>query len=152
MPALKTYDITIGDDITLRMRLTSRALAAFIAKHGVKDVAPVVSVLNAANHIDAQIALFTAALKCDPSNAIQDGAELIDILTDEGKGDSYRRELIACLADSCGLIEAGRLPDIRSAMLYNESSVMDNVIAILRREQLDDDTQAPAEATTENPT
>lgn len=149
MASLKTYDITLEDNTVLRLRLTSRALSNYIKAHGIDGAAPVVSVLNAVNSIDAQIALFTAALKCDSKNAIQDGAVLIDRLNDEDRGDAYRRGLITYLAAGAGLITLDKLSEVLEATVQDGEELLSKVLSFLRHEPFQSEASASAE---ENPT
>lgn len=150
--ALKTYDISLQDGTVLRMRLTSRALSAYLSKHGITGASPVVSVLSAVNDVEAQIALLTAALKCDPKNKIQDGAVLIDTVIDEGGAESDIRHMIGCLAAGCGLVKQDALEDVLEALEVDRTETLEKVISLLRREEdkpSDGDADSEGE---ENPT
>lgn len=147
--SLKTYDLELADGKVIQLRLTSRGIKAFEEKHGIKGAAPLVNVMNAVNSTEALIALLTTALKFPGApSQMQDGADLIDQLADEGKGEIYLRCLVVRLAVDCGLLETERFEEMNRAMQANHDDVVDAIGKLLRNEQEDDSSGE----TEENPT
>lgn len=133
---MKTYDLHLECGKTVSLRLTSRAISAFIKEHGINGAAPLVSVINAANSMEATIALLTAAMRYP--GAVQDmsvptGAELIDLLADEGRGDVYLKRLVVQLALDAGLLDGDAAAELAQAMADNSGIVVSQMAKLLRQ-------------------
>lgn len=145
--SLKTYELALASGKVVQLRLTSRGIKSFEEKHGIKGAAPLVNVMNAVNSTEAMIGLLTTALKFPGApSQMQDGADLIDQLADEGKGESFLRCLVVRLAVDSGLLEEERFEAMNAAMQANHDGIVETIGKLLRNEDVD------SEEDGENPT
>lgn len=148
---MKTFDLNLEGDKIVSLRLTSQALSKYIKEHGIPGAAPVVSVLNAVNDLDALMALLTAAMRYKGAVADKDiptGGELLDLLADEDRGDLYVRGLVVRLALDAGLLDEAGAHELEEAMAANSALVVSKVAQLLRLDGGD----APAQEEGANPT
>lgn len=149
---MKTHTISCGG-YELTLRLTARSLVAYIKAHGIGGVPPLTDIMSAVDSLDKQITLFTAALRhAGNDNEVQDGAALIDLLADEGKGDAYRRELIVALATDVGLLDPDQAVVLGLAAKNGSDVLADNLANVLRRKGVEPGADDSAPQTAENPT
>lgn len=147
--ARKMYEIELKDGTALRLRLTARALNAWLENHNLQGMAPVVGVLSAVDNFGAMSALFNAALKCDERNAIQSGDELIDTLIDDGKGMDYCRRLVVLLAAGCGLLAPSAVEQVLTDLDTSQAVKLQAIHSVLTGEPLPETAGGEEE---ENPT
>ena len=147
---MKTYEIQLNSGKTVTLRLTSRALSNYIKEHGLPGAAPLVSVMNAVNDMDALIALLTAAMRY-PSSVVDKelatGAELLDALADEDKGDVYIKGLVVQLARDAGLVDDQGAKELADAAGANSAQLVSKIAALLRLDGVEEEAQEE-----ENPT
>lgn len=151
--SLKTYELRLECGKTVHLRLTSRALSNFIEKHGIEGAAPVVSVINAVNSLEATIALLSAAMRYPGAVVDKDistGAELIDLLADEDKGDIFLKGLVVQLARDAGLLDDAGASELANAMGANSALVVTKIAQLLRLDGGGEESQTPEDG--ENPT
>ena len=138
------------DGKTVCLRLTTKAIGAFVLKHGMKDAPPIASVLGAMDNLDAKCDLLTGALTYpDNHNTIRSGDALLDMLADEGYTPEDINWMILDLAKQAGLVgqeDCGRLKEASQA---NTSSTVDKLVGLLRgtMDVTGGSSQEPAEAT-----
>lgn len=147
---MKTYEIQLNSGKTVTLRLTSRALSNYIKEHGLPGAAPLVSVMNAVNDMDALIALLTAAMRYPGSvvdKELATGAELLDALADEDKGDVYIKGLVVQLARDAGLVDDQGAKELADAAGANSAQLVSKIAALLRLDGVDEEAQEE-----ENPT
>lgn len=146
---MKTYEIQLNSGKTVTLRLTSRALSAYIKEHGLPGAAPLVSVMNAVNDMDALIALLTAAMRYPGAvvdKELATGAELLDALADEDKGDVYIKGLVVQLARDAGLVDDQGAKELADAAGANSTQLVSKIAALLRLDGVEEEAQE------ENPT
>ena len=147
---MKTYEIQLNSGKTVTLRLTSRALSNYIKEHGLPGAAPLVSVMNAVNDMDALIALLSAAMRYPGSvvdKEISTGAELLDALADEDKGDVYIKGLVVQLARDAGLVDDQGAKELADAAGANSAQLVSKIAALLRLDGVEEEAQEE-----ENPT
>lgn len=147
---MKTYEIQLNSGKTVTLRLTSRALSSYIKEHGLPGAAPLVSVMNAVNDMDALIALLSAAMRYPGAvvdKELATGAELLDALADEDKGDVYIKGLVVQLARDAGLVDDQGAKDLADAAGANSAQLVSKIAALLRLDGVDEEAQEE-----ENPT
>lgn len=130
--SLKTYELELQCGKVVQLRLTALGIKRFEKEHGIPGAAPVVNVMNAAGSMDTMIELLTTALKFNgaPRDQLQSGADLIDLLADEGKGEDFLLELVVELAADAGLLKAEDVPEMKEAMLANSIRVKRNIVKV----------------------
>ena len=150
---VKTIKLDEGKDVTLR--LTSKALCAFIKSHGVQDAPVMVSILSAIDNLESRIGLFTKALNhTDNKNTVKDGETLLDYLADLGYNRSDVNRLIMELAQEAGLVTREEMDSLLEAAEENGSNTLNSMVRLLKGEKLTPDIPG-AEGQTEakgNPT
>ena len=147
---MKTYEIQLNSGKTVTLRLTSRALSSYIKEHGLPGAAPLVSVMNAVNDMDALIALLSAAMRYPGAvvdKEVATGAELLDALADEDKGDVYIKGLVVQLARDAGLVDDKGAKDLADAAGANSAQLVSKIAALLRLDGVEEEAQEE-----ENPT
>lgn len=147
---MKTYEIQLNSGKAVTLRLTSRALSNYIKEHGLPGAAPLVSVMNAVNDMDALIALLTAAMRYPGSvvdKELATGAELLDALADEDKGDVYIKGLVVQLARDAGLVNDQGAKELADAAGANSAQLVSKIAALLRLDGVEEEAQEE-----ENPT
>lgn len=153
--SLNVHTIEAGGQ-ELTMRLSSKALCAFLEKHKIDGASALISVMGAIDDQAAKAALFTAALRHPGNkNTINDGNDLIDLLTDDGWGRDQLNGLVAQLAKDAGLLDAEEFMRMRNAVTINGGKMVDTLEKLLtgNREE-PETTQEPQSAPDagENPT
>lgn len=148
--ARRTFDIVLDDGSTYSLRLCAQGALNYVRKHGAPGAAPWISICTAADDLEAQIDLFHEALHypgCNPQNP--SGARFIDLLTDAGYGDAYRRELVVKIANDGGFLDREDAERILEALRSNAAATVDSALAALKGERT---AQQEAEEQTEDPT
>lgn len=150
---MRTYDIALEKG-EVQLRLTIAKLQKFLEKTGSADMAPLLGVLDAINNLDKKIQLLTAALTWagNPNkNVTLDGAELLDLLVDEGMTARDVDGVILELTQTAGLIDEAQREELTEALDMGREVLFDTICNGLAGKGLGSTEAGPAEAP-ENPT
>lgn len=131
MIELSTREVQLGGDVSVKLRLTTKAIGAHKLKYG-KDSPPLLSLLLALEDYDARIDLLGAALQYPGhQNPIRDGGELLDALTDAGYSPEDVDKLIVNLLGDCGLIGMTDLDKYQKAARANSDRITQRLLGLL---------------------
>lgn len=150
---MRTYDIALEKG-EVQLRLTMGKLQKYLEKTGSADMAPLLGVLDAINNLDKKIQLLTAALTWagNPNKPVTlDGAELLDLLVDEGMTARDVDGVILGLAENAGLIDGDQREELAGALEKGNSVLFGTICDGLSGKGLGSTEAAPAEEQ-ENPT
>lgn len=113
---MRCYEITLNDDTHIQLRLTAARLEWYLKETQSDQQNPLLGVLDAVAILGKRIKLLTAALQW-PKNAnpVKDGAELLDLLLDDGVKPSEISDMILKLACQAGLMEEDELENMMAA-------------------------------------
>ena len=96
---MRCYEITLNDDTHIQLRLTSAKLEWYLKETQSDQQNPLLGVLDAVAILGNRIKLLTAALQWPKNtNTVKDGAELLDLLLDDGMAPSEISNMILKLA------------------------------------------------------
>lgn len=144
--SLNVHEIRLGDQ-TVTLRLTSKALLQFNLKHGVEGNSPAVAVLGAISDYAARIDLFTNALTYPGNgNAVKDGGQLLDLLSDNSWDRDAVNQLILDLAAESGLLKPEEAADLMDCVCENGSRMVRTLGSLLRGINPHEDSPAAEEA------
>lgn len=150
---MRTYDIALEKG-EVQLRLTMAKLQKYLEKTGGVNMAPLLGVLDAVNNLDKKIQLLTAALTWpgNPNkNVTLDGAELLDLLADEGMSARDMDGMILELAQAGGLIDEDQREELAGALERGNEVLFGTICDALAGNTPDTTETAPAEEP-ENPT
>lgn len=153
--SLNVKTITLKDGAEVTLRLTSKALCAYNAKHGVEGAPLIANILNATDDLEARIALLTGALRYpDNQNTVKEGDSLLDLLADSGWGREDITGLIVELAELAGLISGGEAVDMQMAICKSSSKTLTSLVDFLNGKTTEVPEQKPPDTAQEgeNPT
>ena len=156
MLELSTREVTLTDGSSVHLRLTTKAIGKHKLKYG-KDSPPLLSLLLALEDYEARVDLLDAALKYPGNNnAIKDGSDLLDALTDAGYSPADIDRLIIDLCGDCGLIGMTDLGKYQEAARANSDRITEKLLGLLTgtpvSELVETGDAAPAGEAEENPT
>lgn len=113
---MRCYEITLNDDTHIQLRLTSAKLEWYLKETQSDQQNPLLGVLDAVAILGKRIKLLTAALQWPKNtNTVKDGAELLDLLLDDGMAPSEISDMILKLACQAGLMEENELESMMAA-------------------------------------
>lgn len=113
---MRCYEITLNDDTHIQLRLTSAKLEWYLKETQSDQQNPLLGVLDAVAILGKRIKLLTAALQWPKNtNTVKDGAELLDLLLDDGMNPSEISNMILKLACQAGLMEEDELENMMAA-------------------------------------
>lgn len=150
--SLNVKTIILGDtEVTLR--LTSKALLNYNLKHGSKSATPLVAVLDSLTNYNARIDLLTNALQYPESkNSVKDGAQLLDLLADNGYKREEVNQLILELCNESGLIGDDDYLGLTQAVETSGVRMIGTLTDLLTGRPVGDADAAEAAEEDENPT
>ena len=113
---MRCYEIKRNDDTHIQLRLTSAKLEWYLKETQSDQQNPLLGVLDAVAILGKRIKLLTAALQWPKNtNTVKDGAELLDLLLDDGMAPSEISDMILKLACQAGLMEENELESMMAA-------------------------------------
>lgn len=125
---MRCYEITLKDDTHVQLRLTAAKLEWYLKETKSDQQNPLLGVLDAVAILGKRIKLLTAALQWPKnSNTVKDGAELLDLLLDDGVTPREISNMILELACQAGLMEEAELEDMMEANAEGASKFRDAI-------------------------
>ena len=125
---MRCYEITLKDDTHVQLRLTAAKLEWYLKETKSDQQNPLLGVLDAVAILGKRIKLLTAALQWPKNaNTVKDGAELLDLLLDDGVTPREISNMILELACQAGLIEEEELEDMMEANAEGSSKFRDAI-------------------------
>lgn len=113
---MRCCEITLNDGTPIQLRLTSAKLEWYLKETQSDQQNPLLGVLDAVAILGKRIKLLTAALQWPKNtNTVKDGAELLDLLLDDGVKPSEISDMILKLACQAGLMEEDELDNMMAA-------------------------------------
>lgn len=113
---MRCYEITLNDGTSVQLRLTAAKLEWYLKETQSDQQNPLLGVLDAVAILGKRIKLLTAALQWPKNpNTVKDGAELLDLLLDDGMKPSEISDMILKLACQAGLMEDDELENMMAA-------------------------------------
>lgn len=135
--------------IEVTMRLSAQALAQHCKDYGKPGENPVVCVMEAVDDMSAKISLMTKALNHKGNdNLIRNGADLLDLMADNGMGQDAANHMILTMARTCGQLTDEELAKLEGAI----NGRITKIVNLFAGEVADDSKPAPQDAEEENPT
>ena len=152
---MRCIELTVGNRM-VQLRLTTAKLQQYLKNNDGDKQNPLICVVDALSNLDKRISLFTQALQWPGNtNEIKNGADLLDILHDDGMQPQEVNRLIFQLACQAGLIDAEDLEDMIAAADLGDvrfTRVMCSLLAAEEPEQQKAPQGNEGKAEAENPT
>lgn len=148
---MKTYDVTLSRG-EVQLRLTTGKLQQYLNKTGGLNMHPLLGVLDAVNNLEKKVELLRAALTWpgNPNKEMTlDGAELLDMLVDEGLSGEDINGVILQLAQDAGLVAEDQREQLADALAAGSNALFGTICDALAGNEPDREEPAPK---TENPT
>ena len=152
---MRCIELTV-DNRVVQLRLTTSKLQQYLKNNDGDKQNPLICVVDALSNLDKRISLLTQALQWPGNNnEIKNGADLLDLLHDDGMKPTEVNRLIFQLACQAGLIDEEDLEDMVSAADLGDvrfTRVMCSLLAAEEPEQQKTPQENEDKAEAENPT
>lgn len=152
---MRCIELTV-DNRVVQLRLTTAKLQQYLKNNDGDKQNPLICVVDALSNLDKRISLFTQALQWPGNtNEIKNGADLLDLLHDDGMKPTEINRLIFQLASQAGLIDEEDLEDMIAAADLGDvrfTRVMCSLLAAEEPEQQKEPQVDGAQGESENPT
>lgn len=152
---MRCIELTVGNRM-VQLRLTTAKLQQYLKNNDGDKQNPLICVVDALSNLDKRISLFTQALQFPGNNnEIKNGADLLDLLHDDGMKPTEVNRLIFQLACQAGLIDEEDLEDMIAAADLGDvrfTRVMCSLLAAEEPEQQKSPQGNEDKAEDENPT
>lgn len=151
---LNVHTIEFSDGTEVQLRLTSKAIGAYLKTYGETGQYPLAVVMLATEDFGARASLLGGAMKFpDNRNSIKTGEDLLDLLSADGWTWDDVNGLIIQIARDAGLVDEESKDALLDSLQKNTKRIINQFTAILSGENgaeaAQDDAEAPE---TENPT
>lgn len=152
---MRCIELTVGNRV-VQLRLTTAKLQQYLKNNDGDKQNPLICVVDALSNLDKRISLFTQALQWPGNtNEIKNGADLLDLLHDDGMKPTEVNRLIFQLACQAGLIDEEDLEDMIAAADLGDvrfTRVMCSLLAAEEPEQKKEPQVDGAQGESANPT
>ena len=152
---MRCIELTVENRV-VQLRLTTAKLQQYLKNNDGDKQNPLICVVDALSNLDKRISLFTQALQWPGNtNEIKNGADLLDLLHDDGMKPTEVNRLIFQLACQAGLIDEENLENMISAAHLGDvrfTRVMCSLLAAEAPEQQKEPQENEDKAEAENPT
>ena len=151
---LNVHTIEFSDGSEVQLRLTSKAIGAYLKTYGEPGMYPLAAVMLATEDFSARASLLGGAMKFpDNRNTVKTGEDLLDLLSADGWTWDDVNGLIIQIARDAGLVDEESKDALLESLRENTRRIIGQFTAIFSGKDGAEAAQDGAEAPeTENPT
>ena len=153
MLQLNVRTIELDEGLSVSLRLTSKAIGAYLKTWGETGQLPLAVLMRATEEYEPRAALLSGAMKYpDNQNKIKTGDELLDMLSAAGFGWDDVNELIIQLLRDAGFVDDENRDILIDSLRKNTRRVISQFADLLSGEGPSEPENAPEKDEEENPT
>ena len=153
MLQLNVRTIELDDGLSVSLRLTSKAIGAYLKTYGEPGQLPLAVLMRATEEFEPRASLLNGAMKYpDNQNKIKTGDELLDMLSASGWTWDDVNELIVELMRDAGFVDDENRDILIDSLRKNTRRVISQFADLLSGEGPSEPENAPEKDEEENPT
>lgn len=150
---LNVYNVILSDGTEVSLRLTSKAIGAYLKTYGEPGQLPLAVLMRATEEYEPRAALLNGAMKYPGNpNTVKTGEELLDLLSIDGRTWDDVNTLIIQILRDAGFVDDKSQKTLVESLKLNSARVIGQLQSILSGEAPETVQEAAGAPEPENPT
>lgn len=150
---LNVHTITLSDGTEVSLRLTSKAIGAYLKTYGEPGQLPLAVLMRATEEFEPRASLLNGAIKFPSNqNTVKTGEDLLDMLSADGKTWDDVNDLIIQILRDAGFVDEENQRLLVESLHDNSARVIGQLRSILSGEATETNQEAAEAPEGENPT
>ncbi len=150
---LNVHTITLSDGTEVSLRLTSKAIGAYLKTYGEPGQLPLAVLMRATEEFEPRASLLNGAMKFPSNqNTVKTGEDLLDMLSADGQTWDDVNDLIIQILRDAGFVDEENQRLLVDSLHENSARVIGQLRSILSGGSPEADQEAADAPESENPT